>query len=132
MKYKTAELTGRALDYAVAIAEGAETSSAFHYSHGSKYWHIRTFSNDLRAYRPSEEPSFGHRIIERECISSRRCYNSGTPNTGQDSWHCTIAFVEGRMTLGWLSTYGSTMLEAAMRCYVLKKFGEEVELPEGL
>ncbi len=43
----------------------------------------------------------------------------------EDEWE---AMIKG----GFFTSYGSTPLIAAMRCYVASKLGEEVEVPDEL
>lgn len=96
MKIKTQELTGVALDWAVAKCEGAES--------------IPNYSESWKLAGP---------IIEREKIEFR--YD----RTGRwaNAW---IASTLERM-LG-----GPTPLIAAMRCYVVAKLGDVVDIPEEL
>jgi hypothetical protein len=97
---KTAELTGAALDWAVAECEN-----------------VYCFDG---SYTPSTDWSRGGPIIEREKIRL------------DTTWNCEDGFWSARMdTVGgwWL---GDTPLMAAMRCYVVSKLGDEVEIPEEL
>jgi len=103
---KTSELTGAALDWAVAMCEGLING------------------NDLdkgfileKGYTPSTDWAQGGPIIERERISVDAMYDTR-------EW---VASMEN--TKGYAS---STPLIAAMRCYVASKLGYEVELPEEL
>lgn len=102
---KTSELTGAALDWAVAKCEGEPE-----YITG-KPW---------RAMWPSYSTDWsqGGPIIEREKITVRFW-------EGEDFVH---AYVWNRE--GW--TEGPTPLIAAMRCYVASKLGDDVEIPEEL
>ena len=97
---KTAELTGAALDWAVAKCEG----------HDMDYFQV------VDAYMPSTDWAQGGAIIERERIELR--------GDGDDGWiACDNLNLEQT---------GTTPLEAAMRCYVASKLGDEVEVPEEL
>jgi len=118
MKVKTSELTGQALDWAVAKCEGKNSIAACYYG-----------DNDIplwldEAPNPTWEPSTnwaqGGPIIEREKIDvmwcgDRWCAYTMTPN-GQSQ----------------LVTDGNTPLLAAMRGFVASKLGDEVEVPEEL
>lgn len=99
---KTSELTGTALDWAVAKCEGLPVSRL--------HWSNRF----LDAYEYSIEWSKGGPIIERESINLVKMHGHG--------WHADC---------GKVAT-GPTPLIAAMRCYVASKLGDEVEIPEEL
>lgn len=112
----TAELTGIALDWAVAKCMGHRVAE----NYGS---YIRIYLPDPKqsgytlAFCPSTDWAHGGPIIDRERITIEW---EGDP----DSWcACIMADQE---------VYGPTPLIAAMRCYVASKLGDEVELPEAL
>jgi hypothetical protein len=113
MKIKTSELTGAALDWAVAqIESGAGPDKA------EKQW--RYFG---RVFHPSTDWAQGGPIIDREGISTVQQgdaadWVASVYNHNEDDWH--------------LHTTGPTPLIAAMRCYVASKLGDEVDVPEGL
>jgi len=101
---RTNELTGVALDWAVAKCEGV----------------INGDDLDIgfileRGYTPATDWAQGGAIIERERIAMFVEY----PN----DWCAT----DGNRRMA-----GETPLIAAMRCYVASKLGDEVELPEGV
>ena len=106
---KTNELTGAALDWAVAKCEKPE-------------W----LGNQAEVYvlkagfHPSTNWAQGGPIIEREGISV--CPDEIAP------W---CAFFDNG-TAEYVFYTGTTPLIAAMRCYVASKLGDEVELPEGV
>jgi hypothetical protein len=104
MKMKTSELTGAALDWAVAKCEGKRDNDF-------GWW----WDN----YKPSTDWAQSGPIIERERIETR--YD----RTGRFSEPWIAATLE-RMIIG------PTPLIAAMRCYVASKLGDEVEIPEEL
>ena len=101
---KTTELTGAALDWAVAKCEKPD-------------W----LGNQAEVYvlkagfHPSTDWAQGGPIIERECIDLEW---TGIPNA---DFFCTIQ--------GKYEAHGNTPLIAAMRCYVASKLGDEIELP---
>ena len=105
MKMKTSELSGAALDWAVNMADGL---------HGV-----------LAPVAYSSNWSFGGPIIEREEIQL------ATERGGE--W---VASIPRAVEIGDYRKYcfktGPTPLIAAMRCYVVSKLGEEVEIPEEL
>lgn len=99
---KTNELTGAALDWAVAICEH------------NVGWEPEGEDRDYY----STDWAQGGSIIEREVIDL--VSPLGCPTT---SW------VASR---GRIYAYGPTPLIAAMRCYVASKLGDEVEVPDEL
>lgn len=110
MKIKTKDLTGAALDWAVARAKG-ERPSLF----------IFQKTGTLAArHHYSTNWAQGGPIIERERISIRQWTN--------------VPIVHAYMPQDdapWASD-GTSLLIAAMRCYVASKLGDEVEVPEEL
>jgi hypothetical protein len=106
---KTSELTGAALDWAVAKCGGGGNFPA-----SFKSAHVLGRSNY------STNWAHGGPIIEREKIRL------------DTTWNCEDGYWSARMdTVGgwWL---GDTPLMAAMRCYVASELGDEVEIPEEL
>jgi hypothetical protein len=115
MKMKTAELTGAALDWAVAMAEGWQRITAQD-NGGEHPWLAKHGKyQDPKHYRPTSNWMQGGPIIERECIDLEW---TGIPNA---DFFCTIQ--------GKYEAHGNTPLIAAMRCYVASKLGDEIELP---
>ena len=109
MRVKTNELTGAALDWAVAEASGTPIYRSWKTltrmdMDGQHYW------------QPSIDWSQGGPIIQREELSSLKCYST-------NEWGCLN---------GEVFCEGPTPLVAAMRCYVASKLGDEVEIPEEL
>lgn len=102
MKTKTSELTGAALDWAVAKCEGALPAS---YDDWKQTWP-----------RYSTDWAQGGPIIEREGITLR---------CGLHGWDAELEEFDA-------ISHGPTPLIAAMRCYVAGKLGDEVEVPEEL
>jgi hypothetical protein len=109
---KTAELTGAALNWAVALIEfpepDYENDDRLVYVHGDDEFH----------FTPSTDWAQGGPIIERACIDLEW---TGIPNA---DFFCTIQ--------GKYEAHGTTPLVAAMRCYVASKLGDKVEIPEEL
>ena len=99
---KTSELTGAALDWAVAKCEG----------HGIG-------SLDDPWFAPSTDWSQGGPIIERECID--------VMFEGPE-WYAYMRWASGRT----IQYDGPTPLIAAMRCYVASKLGDTIDIPEEL
>ena len=104
MKVKTSDLTGAALDWAVAKCEGFDLLNI--------YGHIQI------AFCPrySTDWAQGGPIIERETIATHK-------KTGTNYW---VAVSTTKIETG------STPLIASMRCYVASKLGDEVEIPQEL
>lgn len=122
---KTCELTGAALDWAVAKAEYGEE-----YEDISLLDFVLDPQYGMDAFEPSTNWSQGGPIIEREQISVR--YSGGqwiaewwADNSGMTK-NPAQRFTHNR----YMS--GPTPLIAAMRCFVDSKCGESVNVPEEL
>jgi hypothetical protein len=109
---KTHDLTGPALEWAVAKCEGYEDKD---FCFDDKYFR----DEDDVWYSPSTDWSQGGPIIEREEISVDRVGGAWTADIA-DSVGGYIEHTES----------GTTPLLAAMRCYVASKLGDEVDVPE--
>lgn len=107
---RVSELTGAALDWAVAKCEGFPARD---YCPHDKYYR----DSDNKWFCPSEDWGQAGPIIEREKIETTYMPNN--------IWQCTIY-----PSLNTID--GPTPLIAAMRCYVASKLGDEVEVPEEL
>ena len=105
MKIQTSELTGAALDWAVAKCE-----RKYFAQEGEKF---------KRAYSPSTDWSQGGPIIEEETIDLAPQITGTWIARAID--HRPVALQEG-----------CTPLIAAMRCYVASKLGDTIEIPEEL
>lgn len=110
---KTAELTGAALDWAVARCEGHSAKLI-----DGRVTSVKDIVGDLIHFiwEPSTNWSQGGPIIERERLD---VYGFDGENwCANDNLRAT--------------QYGQTPLIAAMRCYVASKLGEDVDVPEEL
>lgn len=107
---KTAELTGAALDWAVAKCEGVDPEAA------------RLF-HDEGYYNYSTDWSQAGPIIEREGITVSTGF---TAPSRPDSWTACVS------NCGQNMQDGPTPLVAAMRCFVASKLGDTVDIPEEL
>lgn len=109
MKIKTNELTGAALDWAVAKCEGFK------------------YPNDP-VFKPSTNWAHGGPIIERERIFLKPSKLSPT-TAKRIAWgaHGFYGNTEQKV-----HRHGPTPLIAAMRCYVASKLGDEIDVPEEL
>lgn len=109
MKIKTSELTGPALDWAVAKCDYDELAAALiQYPAQAKFY---------QKISPSTNWAQGGPIIEREML----CVNPDLPK----GWMASTNNAESMQ-------FGPTPLVAAMRCYVAHKMGDEIEVPDEL
>lgn len=129
MKIKTSELTGDALDWAVATALGYTPSTIQGIDWGKRwekpapigFWDEVDSPDGM--FRPSESWTQGGPIIEREKM--RLVYR----DLGRDSYWCAEAF-EAYAGNRYLDGKGPAPLIAAMRCLCRAKLGDEVEIPD--
>ena len=107
---KTSELTGAALDWAVAKCEPDDTLAIyFDEDTGEPLCHDDW--QDNQEYKPSTDWAQGGPIIEREGIALIPGWTAERPGYSAD---------------------GDTPLIAAMRCYVASKLGDDVDVPAEL
>lgn len=110
MRVKTSELSGAALDWAVTKAKGYADfvldAKRFREMH------------DTGHYNYSTEWAQGGPIIEREGMDLM---------CADDYWLAGIPFEDDAVQVE-----GPTPLVAAMRCFVLSRLGESVDIPEEL
>lgn len=126
---KTRELTSFALDYAVSWADGNKPVRC---EHRGQVWFVLG------------EPSFGHAdthipaylitraggdLIDREGIDIVRCNDLYFPSGNE---HGETYEAYWKATLGELKVYGPTAMEAGLRCFVVSKLGEEIDIPKDL
>ena len=136
MKVKTADLTGPALDWAVAKCAG----KGLDIEDPRDPWLTVDGIADqpLHSYTPSTDWLHGGPIIEREGISVSLRYGSLPPNHVQDTWDAIIKpefYTTGRPGSGVKKEVimsGPLPLVAAMRAYVASKLGDDVDVPEEL
>ena len=121
---KTSELTGIALDWAVAKCEGA---TDFWFDTVATHW-VKLDGKDralrygwAQSYLPSTNWAQAGPIIDREKISIDY----------RDTFDWWVAYVNGGTDEEYGCT-GPTPLIAAMRCYVASKLGDEIEIPKEL
>jgi hypothetical protein len=117
---KTSELTGAALDWAVAKCEGPNSVAACYYDEDDLPM-CRDEAPHME-WRPSTDWAQGGPLIEREGIDICTSTYGGWIATLITDWE-DGTFVQGE---------GDTCLIAAMRCYVASKLGDEVEIPKEL
>ena len=129
MKIKTQDLTGPALDWAVAKCEGEDYSPVTTYNGIGQEFPPTNYSTNW---------SQGGPIIEREGILLRALRSTGHSLNGQ--WLAmydgtnTCTMVQWVKRTDWPHHYlsGPTPLVAAMRCYVASQLGDEVDVPDEL
>lgn len=117
---KCKKLSGAALDWAVAKAEGLNPNTdpemRRQYVGYSGFAEGNGFGYPIKNY--STDWAQGGPIIERERID--------VFSTANGTGWCAQSDVRV------YSGYGPTPLVAAMRCYVASKLGDEIEIPEEL
>jgi hypothetical protein len=106
---KTSELTGAALDWVVAKAEG--------FIDDPDSWLYHAKSTGINNYHPSTDWAQGGPIIEREGIDVIK--NGG-------AW---ASLKTATANHPHIRAHGPTPLIAAMRGYVASKLGDEIEVP---
>lgn len=132
MKISTSELTHRALDWAVAVAEGQSPTYVYHPKGGSRIY-INQGMRELGYDFNATDWAQGGPIIEREGIGFHRNgkrtfanenmrYEANVIRNQDDAPLCRVGF----------RGCGPTPLIAAMRCYVAQELGDEVDIPEEL
>lgn len=114
---RVSELTGHALDWAVAKCEYPNLvwGSSIGIHHASHQIVIPHLPEPQCYWNPSTNWAHGGPIIERERIN---LWNEGY------EWEASL--------YGKHIVWGETPLIAAMRCYVASKLGDEVEIPAEL
>lgn len=117
MKVKTSELTGAALDWAVAKCEGKEAAQI---KFNGPVHLFRKVGYDPMPWQPSTDWAQGGPIVEREMLDVE--WTTSSLCRASYDW-LDEAFFEG---------FGPTPLIAAMRCYVASKMGGEIDIPKEL
>lgn len=126
---KTSELTGAALDWAVAEAQGIKV-----YRSKSGKWMTANYGkfnhrHGAPWYLPSTDWEQGGPIIEREEIDVS-CVNTGLWSAKWWANNSGMVKNPAQRFKQNIQTDGPTPLIAAMRCYVASKMGDEIEIPE--
>jgi hypothetical protein len=130
MKIKVATAVGSVLDWMVATAQKLQIIQVKNgFTYVPKYPTIGG-----QRFTPTTDPAQAYPIIEREGITVAPFYGNWTAarNVGE-----LISDQDGDrlIVVMWESephSFGPTPLIAAMRCYVVSKLGEEVEVPDEL
>ena len=129
MKVKTSELSNRALDWGVAVAEGKYGYCEVH-AGNVLYGSV---TSGFVQYRPSESWGQGGPLIEREALTIDPIFCDGRldgwVSNGHDlEYDSNGEYIEGSDN----RQSGPTPLIAAMRCLVQSKLGDEVDVPDEL
>ena len=125
---KTSELTGAALDWAVAQSQSFVEQGPYGMPRlvdgGVQLHYCGVYLGS--PYAPSTDWAEGGPIIEREGINLTR-FNEGEVDPEEvGTWDACY----DRETFGGEGSFnGPTPLIAAMRCYVASKLGDDVDLP---
>jgi hypothetical protein len=122
---KVAELEGALLDYWVAQCNPPDRAPGeWHklvpHSRGTTCYYVGRDGDQRAIYAPSSRWEQGGPIIERERIQTV------PQNVNHLRWS---AYIDEGLRPGQyaIEEFGATLLEAAMRAYVTKAFGEEVQ-----
>lgn len=123
---KTSELTGIALDWAVAKCEHPDLvwGNSIGIHHASHQIVIPHLPEPQCYWSPSTNWAHGGPIIEREKIAV--AYEPSMVYDDSCRWKALAAMSDNE------HQYGPTPLIAAMRCYVASKLGDNVEIPTEL
>jgi hypothetical protein len=127
---KTSELTGAALDWAVAKCNGKTLYYFVDDPFKKDPWLTVDGNADqpLHSYTPSTDWSQGGPIIEREDFH-RIVRNLGQGYTVSKK---LVVLTDDGEVIRWVHGVGPTILIAAMRCYVASKSGDDIEIPTEL
>jgi len=138
MKIQTSELTGAALDWAVAEAAGYLSKQGGHWMVTLPYASVRMnfVPNSPRSsFSPSTRWAQGGPIIEREQLGvwfSEEVHDENGVVLREPCWYCEGCLTVDNGDEPYKCAVGPTPLIAAMRCYVASKLGDEVDIPEEL
>jgi Protein of unknown function (DUF2591) len=118
---KTSELSGPALDWAVAKCAKIE----HYFDYGVVCLKGQPFDNNEHYWLPTQNWSQGGPIIEREKIEITAW--------GKNQWRARSNWSESYkdwVHVALFEAFGPTPLIAAMRCFVESKLGNEIDIPE--
>lgn len=127
MLVKTRELTGAALDWAVAKCEGWKTTKV------NGVLMLRHYHPDA-AHTPHcyiEDFGYSSKWAQGGPILSRERISRTIDHSGLWVAYWTSGYVEGDEGLLYMHC-DSSELVAGLRCYVEKQYGKEVEVPDEL
>lgn len=122
MKIKTCELTGPALDWAVAKCEDESVRVAG----GRVRFALSQFTNDYDLYAPSTDWAQAGPLLQAEMMEHGMSLSSIDHDRGKFAayyWSDDFDELEG---------IGTTPLIAAMRALVQRRLGDEIDIPKEL
>lgn len=128
MKIKTSELSGVALDW--AVAQAAERKLDTHQGKIGYYvdnWYANVNSKFVQ-WSPSIDWSQGGPLIERFGVTVMKYDDSCLDADRANLW---TAKPDGSWADGWIIDSPSALI-AACRAIVSAKLGDEIDVPEGL
>ena len=120
MKVKTSDLTGVALDWAVAKCEWHREEGDWRGTYNAAY------STDWAQGGPLIERETFNLTYDRDWVYDPNNIDPDDEPDNGDRWLAEFIVRGDRC----ICAYGPTPLIAAMRCYVASKLGEEVEVPD--
>lgn len=128
---KVSELTGVALDWAVAKCENYVNNIRLDkFKQWQDLGRTQVKDDDYTYWHPSTDWGQAGPIIEREKIKVAPNLN-GTW-LGQIRHEKDHPRVAQKVLAGWTNQHGPTPLIAAMRCFVASKLGDDIEVPPEL
>ena len=128
MKIKTQDLTGAALDWAVAISKGIPAEELY-----IQKWGSRMPSSIYRRNRDEDGNLDGTYTSGPDLLFSRK-WEAGGPIIEREgiTLRCGLHGWDAELEEFDAISHGPTPLVAAMRCYCSYKLGDEVEVPNEL
>ena len=121
MKIKTAELKGRALDWALAKALGRTVEVCFGGVVG-----VQDESGSWQAFAVHTDPALCLGLMSKISIMQQATDGSWRVATSKG------VIIEGCVSTRHYELYGKTLAEAVARCVVQMRLGDEVEVPDEL
>ncbi len=120
---RTEHLWRQPLNWAVAKAEGL---LAFGYRIQEGHFEVKCSTGDWSVFEPDRDQVLGGRIIDRERIGI-------LPSRDGNGWEAGTAweFFESE-SFAYHRHGGDTRLVAGLRCFVSRRLGDEVDVPEDL
>jgi len=127
MEVSTSQLSGAALNWAVAEAEGLNIRIALP---NPEPHVIRIIVGDEpnRSFSPSTDWNVAGPLLHDEKFTVKPCLAGEVSGKWMASRQLSVTEPSG----GQHTYYGDTPLVAILRCYVSKKLGDTVELPDQL
>ena len=129
---KTSELTGAALDYAVAKCEGWELNGPYSCFDGAFCLRELDGSDGDLCPEYSTDWAQGGPVIEREGIDIQQLFGGGCEGSFSQpvGWQAKRYIAGGVINPPYFNA--QTPLIAAMRCFVFSRLGDEVDVPSEL